>query len=96
MPSLVTRLREFRLTSITDRLPAWTVDRREVARVFDAPLASFLPGAPIVTFERTVREWRIRYGAYQLDGVGGTAEGLAVWGATARILGQLGAILGGD
>ena len=77
--------------ALADRLPMWTVDRREVARVIDAPLASFLPGAPIVTFERTVREWRIRYGAYQLDG---TAEGLAVWGATSRILGQLGAILG--
>ena len=83
----------YRVTPVlafADRLTRWTVDRREVARVFDAPLASFLPGAPIVTFERTVREWRIRYGAYRLDGV---AEGLAVWGATARILGQLGAIL---
>lgn len=84
----------FRVTpvlALADRLPTWVVDDREVARAFDAPLASFLPGAPIVTFERTVREWRIRYGAYELDGV---APGLAVWGATARILGQLGAVLG--
>ena len=40
--------------------------------------------------ERDVREWRIRYGAYALE----IGDGPAVWGATARILGQLGAILG--
>jgi hypothetical protein len=42
--------------------------------------------------ERDVREWRIRYGAYALDEIG---DGPGVWGATARILGQLGAVLGG-
>jgi len=36
--------------------------------------------------ERTIREWPLRYGSYELDG-------LSVWGATARILSQLGAIL---
>jgi len=41
--------------------------------------------------ERDVREWRIRYGAYSLDEL---SEGPAVWGATARILGQLGAVIG--
>ena len=53
-------------------------------------LAPILPGAPIQTVERDVREWRIRYGAYALDELG---DGPAVWGATARVLGQLGAIL---
>jgi 8-oxo-dGTP pyrophosphatase MutT (NUDIX family) len=85
----------FRVTPIVafaDHLPAWQPDPREVARVIDAPLASFLPDAPITTIERDVREWRIRYGAYTLAEI---AEGPAVWGATARILGQLGAVLGG-
>jgi 8-oxo-dGTP pyrophosphatase MutT (NUDIX family) len=85
----------FRVTPIVafaDHLPAWRPDPREVARVIEAPLASFLPDAPITTIERDVREWRIRYGAYALAEIG---EGPAVWGATARILGQLGAVLGG-
>ena len=86
----------FRVTpilAVADRLPGWTRDEREVERVVEAPLAAFLPGAPIQTLERDVREWRIRYGAYELEELG---DGPAVWGATARILGQLGAILDGD
>ena len=67
-------------------------DPREVARVVDAPVAAFLPDAEITVMERDVREWRIRYGAYALPELG---DGPAVWGATARILGQLGAVLGG-
>lgn len=85
----------FRVTpilAVADRLPAWVPDPREVRRVIEAPLAAFLPGAPIETIERDVREWRIRYGAYAL---GEPADGPAVWGATARVLGQLGAMLGG-
>jgi 8-oxo-dGTP pyrophosphatase MutT (NUDIX family) len=85
----------FRVTpvvALADRLQTWRPDPREVARVIEAPLAAFLPDAPITTIERDVREWRIRYGAYALEEL---AEGPAVWGATARILGQLGAVLGG-
>jgi 8-oxo-dGTP pyrophosphatase MutT (NUDIX family) len=83
----------FRVTpilAVADRLAPWTPDRREVKRVIDARLAAFLPDAPIQVIERDVREWRIRYGAYALEDV---ADGPAVWGATARILGQLGALL---
>lgn len=83
----------FRVTpvvAVADRLPAWTPDPREVQRVVNAPLSSFLPEAPIQTLERDVREWRIRYGAYALEDI---ADGPAVWGVTARILGQLGAVL---
>lgn len=86
----------FRVTpilAVADRLPEWTRDEREVERVVEAPLAAFLPGAPIQTLERDVREWRIRYGAYELEDLG---DGPAVWGATARILGQLGAVLGSE
>jgi 8-oxo-dGTP pyrophosphatase MutT (NUDIX family) len=83
----------FRVTpviALADRLPLWAPDPREVHRVIEAPLSSFLPGAPILTVERDVRAWRIRYGAYALDEL---SDGLAVWGATARFLGQLGALL---
>jgi 8-oxo-dGTP pyrophosphatase MutT (NUDIX family) len=76
--------------AVADRLPAWRPDPREVKQVVNAPVAAFLPDAPIEVIERDVRQWRIRYGAYALDGMG---EGPAVWGATARFLGQLGALL---
>ncbi len=87
-------LSNFRVTpviALADRLPEWRPDPREVKRVINAPVAAFLPDAPIQVFERDVREWRIRYGAYALDALG---DGPAVWGATARFLGQLGALLG--
>ena len=86
----VSNFRVTPIVAVADRLPPWTRDEREVERVVEAPLASFLPGAPIQTMERDVREWRIRYGAYELAELG---DGPAVWGATARILGQLGALL---
>ena len=86
----VSNFRVTPIVALAERLPAWTPDPREVERVIEAPLSAFLPGAPIQTFERDVREWRVRYGAYALDGV---SDGPAVWGATARILGQLGAVL---
>lgn len=78
--------------ALAERLPDWRADPREVKAVVNAPVAAFLPGAPIQIIERDVREWRIRYGAYALDDLG---DGPAVWGATARFLGQLGALLGG-
>ncbi len=80
------------IVALAERLQAWRPDPREVARVVEAPIAAFLPDAQITTIEREVREWRIRYGAYTLEDLG---DGPAVWGATARILGQLGAVLGG-
>jgi 8-oxo-dGTP pyrophosphatase MutT (NUDIX family) len=86
----VSNFRVTPIVAVAERLPPWTRDEREVERVIEAPLASFLPGAPIQTLEREVREWRIRYGAYELPELG---DGPAVWGATARILGQLGAVL---
>ena len=89
-------LSNFRVTpviALADRLPEWRPDPREVKRVVNAPVAAFLPGAEIQIFERDVREWRIRYGAYALADQG---DGPAVWGATARFLGQLGALLGGS
>jgi 8-oxo-dGTP pyrophosphatase MutT (NUDIX family) len=58
----------------------------EVARILVPPVDAFLPGAPIEMVERTIGDWPLRYGGYRIDG-------LHVWGATARILGQLGAVL---
>ena len=49
----------------------------EVARIVEPPVERFLPGAPVQIVERTIRDWPLRYGAYDLDG-------LSVWGATAR------------
>ncbi len=72
--------------AIAERTPVMRPDPREVARIVEPPLARFLPGAPITIVERTIDGWPLRYGAYDIDG-------LSVWGATARILSQLGATL---
>ena len=75
------------VVSVAAIRPSFVAAPDEVARIIEAPVAAFLDGAPIEIVERTIDDWTIRYGAYAV-------EGLSVWGATARILGQLGAILG--
>jgi 8-oxo-dGTP pyrophosphatase MutT (NUDIX family) len=80
----------FRITpivAVADRAPVLAANRDEVARILTPPVSSFLPGAPIEIVERRIGDWPLRYGGYRI-------EGLHVWGATARILGQLGAIVG--
>jgi 8-oxo-dGTP pyrophosphatase MutT (NUDIX family) len=74
------------VVAIATRRPALTAAPDEVARIVEPPIARFLPGAPITMVEQTIRDWPLRYGSYEVDG-------LSVWGATARILSQLGAIL---
>ena len=74
------------VVAVADRRPVLIASPDEVARIVEPPIARFLPGAPIEIVERTIRDWPLRYGAYDVDG-------LSVWGATARILSQLGAIL---
>ena len=54
--------------------------------MLEVPLRHFLSGAPIEIVEEDRNGWRMRYGVFP-------ADGLRVWGATARVLGQLGAIL---
>lgn len=66
--------------------PALALDPAEVARILAPPVAAFLPGAPRPIVERDVRGLALRYATYPV-------EGLEIWGATARILGQLGALL---
>ncbi|HVL54239.1 MAG TPA: CoA pyrophosphatase [Vitreimonas sp.] len=73
--------------AVAERRPVLVPSEAEVARIVLAPIRAFLPGAPIEMVEAVVRGWPLRYGAYPVDG-------LLVWGATARILGQLGAVLG--
>jgi 8-oxo-dGTP pyrophosphatase MutT (NUDIX family) len=68
--------------------PVLTPDPHEVDRIVRAPVAAILPGAPIEVVEEERDGWWLRYGAFPI-------AGLRVWGATARALGQLGAILGG-
>ena len=77
------------VVAIASARPSLVAAPDEVARIIEAPLDAFLGGAPIEIVERTIDDWTIRYGAYAVDG-------LLVWGATARILGQLGALLATD
>ena len=74
------------VVAVAARRPVLVASPDEVARIVEPPIARFLPDAPIEIVERTVGDWPLRYGAYDVDG-------LSVWGATARILSQLGAIL---
>lgn len=73
------------LASATRR-PAVRPDGREVIGVLFARLDAFLPDAPIDVVEREINGYPVRYGSYPI-------AGRSVWGATARILGQLGAVL---
>jgi 8-oxo-dGTP pyrophosphatase MutT (NUDIX family) len=73
--------------AIAGRRPELAPSPDEVASIVRAPLAAFLPGAPIEVVETVVRDFPLRFGAYPVGGH-------RIWGATARILGQLGALLG--
>lgn len=75
------------VVAVAARRPIVRASEAEVAEILWAPLAAFLPDAPIEQVETTVRDIPIGFGAYNVRGV-------QVWGATARILGQLGAVLG--
>ena len=76
------------VVALVDRRPVMVASPAEVARIVEPLMATFLPDAPIEIVERTIGDWPLRYGAYAVDG-------LSVWGATARILSQLGAVLSG-
>lgn len=72
--------------ALAARRPRLVPSPDEVARIVEPPVAMFLPDAPLQMIEQTVRGWPLRFGAYDVDG-------LTVWGMTARILSQLGALL---
>lgn len=69
--------------------PVLRADAREVAELLCVPVAHFLPDATVEMVEEQRNGWHLRYGAYPVGGH-------RVWGATARVLGQLGAALGGE
>jgi 8-oxo-dGTP pyrophosphatase MutT (NUDIX family) len=75
------------VVALAARRPDLVASPAEVVRILEPPLTRFLPDAPVATVERTIRGWPLRYGHYEVDG-------LSVWGATARVLSQLGAVLG--
>jgi len=76
------------ILAVAARRPVLAADPREVVAILQPPVATFLPGAPRTMVERDPRGRPLRYGAYLV-------EGRIVWGATAAILGQLGAVLAG-
>ena len=82
----------FRITpvvAVAERRPQCRPAPNEVARIIEAPVDAFLPDAPVELEERVIRRRLIRYGLYPV-------EGERIWGATARMLGQLGAQLAAE
>jgi len=75
--------------AVAERAPRLVADEREVAQLLTVPVHHFLPDAPVEVIEEDRDGWRLRYGAYPV-------AGHRVWGATGRVLGQLGAVLGQD
>jgi 8-oxo-dGTP pyrophosphatase MutT (NUDIX family) len=81
---------DYRVTpvlAIARRRPELVASPDEVEEILRAPLAAFIAGTPIELVETEIRGFPLRFGAYP-------ANGVRVWGATARILGQLGAVVG--
>lgn len=76
------------ILALAERRPDLVASPAEVARIIEPRVAAFLPDAPVEIVEQTISGWPLRYGAYRVDG-------LMVWGATARVLSQLGAVLAG-
>ena len=74
------------IVGLAERRPLMVAAPAEVARIVEPHVARFLPGAPVATVERTIGGWPLRYDHYEI-------AGLSVWGATARVLSQLGAVL---
>lgn len=73
--------------AIAERTPGLTPDPIETAAILTVPVRHFLPDAPVEIVEEEREGWHLRYGAYPV-------AGHRVWGATGRVLGQLGAVLG--
>lgn len=75
--------------AVAEREPLLVADPREVAAVLTVPVTHFLPAAPVEVVEEERDGWHLRYGAFSV-------AGYHVWGATGRVLGQLGAVLARD
>ena len=77
------------VVAFAEREPVVQPDNYEVVEVFSAPIAAFLPGAPIETVTAERDGYHLRYGGYQI----GRHH---VWGATAMMLGRFGAYLSAE
>jgi 8-oxo-dGTP pyrophosphatase MutT (NUDIX family) len=75
------------VVALAAREPVLRPDPREVAAILHVSVDHFLPQAPIEIVEAERDGWRMRYGAFPVGEH-------RIWGATARVLGQLGAVLG--
>ena len=75
------------VVAVAAREPTLVASPREVAEILRVPVRHFLPEAPIEVVEAERDGWQLRYGAFPIGRH-------RVWGATGRILGQLGAVLG--
>jgi 8-oxo-dGTP pyrophosphatase MutT (NUDIX family) len=75
------------VVAVAERRPVLHPQPSEVAAILEAPVAAFLPDAPLVRVRRRIREFDLEYSAYPIDG-------LNVWGMTARVLGGIGTWLG--
>jgi 8-oxo-dGTP pyrophosphatase MutT (NUDIX family) len=74
------------VVAVAERQPRLVPHPREVAAILQPPVDIFLPGS-VVTMGQLERDGVVvRYGGYPWDG-------RHVWGATARVLAQLGAVL---
>jgi 8-oxo-dGTP pyrophosphatase MutT (NUDIX family) len=72
--------------AVADRAPDLLPSPREVASILLPLVDVFLPDAPVTLVEQERDGYRIRFGSYPW-------EGHQIWGATARALAQLGAVL---
>ena len=75
------------VVAFAERPPALAPDGYEVAEIIAAPMAAFLPGAPIEIVTADRDGYMLRYGGYRI----GVHH---VWGATAFLLARLGAFVG--
>ena len=71
------------VVAFAERMPVVAPDGIETVAVFTAPLAAFMPPAPIEITTADRDGYRLRYGGYRIGEY-------HVWGATAMILGRLG------
>ena len=74
------------IVAVATRAPILHADAREVAHIMRVPVHDFVPPAAIEIIEAERDGWRLRYGAYAVGEH-------RIWGATGRVLGQLGAVL---
>ena len=75
------------IVAIAARRPVFVPDPREVAAILETPVTAFVPDVVAVIIDPDPHGRPMRYGAYLV-------EARIVWGATAAILGQFGAVLG--